>query len=423
MGSPTSGSPADASARVAARLRVPRLVIVLGVVSLLNDLSGEMITPLLPLFLVGALAAPVAVVGLVEGAADSTTALLKVWVGHRSDRIRRRKRFIVAGYGLSAIAKPIIAVSLVWPQALAARVLDRAGKGIRGAPRDAAIADATPKELLGRAFGVHRAFDTAGAIGGAVVALLLIVWLAGAAGAVSRDTFQAVFLAASVPGIVSIAILAAAFHESPPPAAPVGEARPRPLGLIASVRVLPPAARRFLVVSSLFAFGNFTLGLFVLRASEFAGGIVPTLLAYIAFNIVATALSFPAGVLADRFGRRSLVAASFALFAAASLSFAIAGSFEQAVLAFLVYGAFFAAWEASYRSYVSEICPKDLRGTALGAQGTVLGILTLPGSAAAGLLWTAYGPQAPFLVGAGVGLAALALFAALGRPAREAAST
>ena len=191
MGSSTSDLPGERGQGVARAFGVPRVVVLLGVVSLLNDLSGEMITPLIPLFLVGALAAPVAVVGLVEGAADSTTALLKVWVGHRSDALSKRKPYIVGGYGLSAAAKPLLALSTVWPLALAARVVDRAGQGIRGAPRDAAIADATPPEILGRAFGVHRAFDTAGAIGGAVLALALIALFAGAAAAITGDKSSA----------------------------------------------------------------------------------------------------------------------------------------------------------------------------------------------------------------------------------------
>jgi len=149
-----SGLPAEGKASPRTLFGVPRVVVLLGVVSFLNDLSGEMITPLLPLFLVGALLAPVAVVGFVEGSADSATALLKVWVGHRSDLLQKRKRFILFGYGAGGLAKPLLAFSVVWPQALGARLLDRIGKGVRGAPRDAAIADASPPEIVGRAFGL-----------------------------------------------------------------------------------------------------------------------------------------------------------------------------------------------------------------------------------------------------------------------------
>ena len=416
MGSSTSDLPGERGQGVARAFGVPRVVVLLGVVSLLNDLSGEMITPLIPLFLVGALAAPVAVVGLVEGAADSTTALLKVWVGHRSDALSKRKPYIVGGYGLSAAAKPLLALSTVWPLALAARVVDRAGKGIRGAPRDAAIADATPPEILGRAFGVHRAFDTAGAIGGAVLALALIALFAGAAAATYGD-FQKVFLVASIPGALSVALLVFGLREAQLHDGSRRASGSAPKGLVAAVRSLPAPVRRFLAVSGLFAFGNFTLGLFVLRVAEFAGGTAVALLSYIGFNVVATVVSFPAGVLADSRGRRPLVAAGLLLFVGAAVAFAFVSSFVEALLAFLLYGAFAGVWEASYRAYMSEICPRDLRGTALGAQGTVLAVLTLPGSAVAGVLWTAFGPQAAFLFGAAVGAGALLLFVGL-RPAK-----
>jgi MFS family permease len=394
-------------------LGVPRVVVLLGVVSLLNDLSGEMITPLLPLFLVGALAAPVAVVGLVEGAADSTTAMLKVWVGHRSDLQRRRKRYILVGYGAAAMAKPLLAVAAVWPQALAARLLDRGGKGVRGAPRDAAIADASPPETVGRSFGVHRAFDTAGAIGGTLLALAIV--LAFERG--SNVPFQTVFLAASVPAMVSVALLAGGLREASRPAAvlPGGE---RPRGFLDSLRALPRPVRAFIGVTALFTAANFTIGIFVLRLAQFAGSVAVTLAVYAAFNGMATVLSVPAGVLADRHGRRVLVRASFALFAAACVAFALANSLAAAVGAFLVYAAFFAVWEASYRAYLSEICPKGLRATALGAHGTVIGLLALPGSVAAGLLWEVVNPAAPFAVAAA--LAVLA-FVALGAVRPEAA--
>lgn len=407
MGSPTSDLQGE-PARPRMLLGVPRVVILLGAVSLLNDLAGEMVTPLLPLFLVGPLAAPVFVVGLVEGAADSAAAFVKVWVGHRSDRIARRKPFIVAGYGLSAGAKVLLALSAVWPQALAARVVDRAGKGIRGAPRDAAIADATPKEMLGRAFGVHRAFDTAGAVGGALFALALIFVLAGA-GAATLGQFQLVFLVASIPGLLSIALLVAGLKEA---RREPGAAKPPRTSLMESLRVLPAPVRRFIAVSGVFALGNFSLAIFILRVGDFTGGsLVAGLAAYIAFNLVATGASVPAGLFADARGRRPLVLLSFALFAASCIAFALVNSYATAFAAFLLYGVFFAAWEAGYRAYMSEICPKELKATALGAQGTVIGLLTLPGSAVAGLLWTVTGqPAYAFLFGAALTAVAMALF-------------
>jgi MFS family permease len=408
VGSSTSDLPADKGRTQRGLLGVPRVVILLGVVSLLNDLSGEMVTPLLPLFLIGPLAAPVVVVGLVEGLADSATALVKVWVGHRSDRMAARKPYIVGGYGLSAAAKPLLALSAVWPQALAARVLDRAGKGVRGAPRDAAIGDATPREILGKAFGVHRAFDTAGAVAGALLALALVLLLAGSAAA-TVGQFQLVFLAASIPGIVSIGILAAGLKE---PRREPGAQKPARVGLREALRLLPAPVRRFIGVSGIFALGNFSIALFILRMGNFTGGsLAAGLVAYIAFNIVATAASVPAGLLADARGRRPLVLLSFLLFAASCVAFSAANSYAAAFASFLLYGVFFAVWETGYRAYMAEICPKELKATAMGAQGTVIGLLTLPGSAMAGLLWTLTGqPAYAFLTGAALTAVAMGLF-------------
>jgi MFS family permease len=397
----TSGSPGDAAPKGRTLFGVPRVVVLLGVVSFLNDLSGEMITPLLPLFLVGALLAPVAVVGLIEGSADSATALLKVWVGHRSDLLQKRKRYILTGYGAGGLAKPLLALSVVWPQALGARLLDRIGKGVRGAPRDAAIADASPPEIVGRSFGLHRAFDTAGAIGGTLIALALVLLLERG----GSVPYRIVFLAASIPAIASVMLLAAGYRDPKPL---LGRASPDPSrpGFVAALRALPRPVRAFIGVTALFTVGNFTIGLFVLRLSGFAGSVTLTLAAYALFNLLATLLSTPAGVLADRHGRRALVRVSFALFSAAALAFALADSFLAALLAFLVYGAFFAVWESCYRAYLSEICPKELRATALGAHGTVIGLLALPGSLMAGLLWDTAGPTAPFLLAAAIGVAA-----------------
>jgi MFS family permease len=375
------------------------------VVSLLNDLAGEMTTPLLPLFLVGALAAPVAVVGLVEGAADSTTALLKVWIGHRSDLLRRRKPFILLGYGASAAARPMLALAGVWEHALGARLLDRAGKGVRGAPRDAAIADAVPREIVGRAFGLHRAFDTAGAIGGSAAALVLLLVLDPAGGAPYRQ----IFLYASIPAAASVLLLLVGFREKEAAAAskPATAVRPR---LVQALRVLPPRVRWFILISGLFALGNFTIGLFILRANQFAPSIAAVLAAYLAFNICATALSIPAGILADRRGRRLLARASFLLFAVAAVAFALANSFAAVFGAFLLYGVFTAVWESSSRAYLSELCPPENRATALGAHGTILGLLTLPGSLMAGVLWDLVSPEAAFGVGAALALAAFVAF-------------
>jgi len=218
--------------------------------------------------------------------------------------------------------------------------------------------------------------------------------------------FQTVVLSASIPAIASVVLLAGGYRDPKPVARAEGAEASR-FRFIASLRALPRPVRVFIGVTALFTVGNFTIGLFILRLSVFAGSVTLTLAAYALFNVLAALLSTPAGVLADRHGRRALVRVSFALFGAAALAFALANSYLAALGAFLIYGAFTAVWESCYRAYLSEICPKDLRATALGAHGTVIGLLALPGSLLAGLLWDAVSPAAPFLFASVIAVASL----------------
>ncbi len=382
---------------------IRRNVLVLGVTSFLTDLSSEIIYPLVPLFLTSVLGAPYAVVGLIEGVAESTASLLKVASGWLSDRRPRRRPLVIGGYSVSAVAKPLMALAFVWPMVLLLRFLDRVGKGIRTAPRDALIADATDPQDRGRAFGFHRAMDTAGAALGALLALAAVGFLG--------ERFRLIFLLAGVPAVLGVFSLFL-----------VRERRRRAPEAGAARFSLSQFGRRyklFLVAGSVFALGNSSDAFLILRARDLGMTAFTAVLAYVVFNLAYAALSMPAGTLSDRIGRRSLLIAGFLLFSLVYLGLALAGGSASVWPLFAFYGVYMAMTEGVGKAYISDLSPAQARGTALGAYQTVTGIVAFFSSMIAGLLWDMAGPRAPFLFGAAAGLtAALILLAGKGFSAR-----
>lgn len=347
-----------------------------------------MILPLLPLFLVGPLAAPVWAVGLVEGVGEATAALLRGASGWWSDRARRRVPFVVAGYGLSSVVKPAFALVGSWPAALVARFLDRAGKGLRTAPRDALIAESVEPSALGRGYGLHRALDTAGAFAGAVIAVLLFAALVGRGG--EETAFRWIFLLAGVPALAAVALLFLAVRE---PARHDAHAAAR-------LRVRDALARRelrrFLVATGLLAFANVSFAFLLLAAHEAGASIVLALGLYAAANGVYAVLAFPAGALSDRWGRRRTLVAAFLLLAAVWAGLAVARDLRVVGALILGWGVFMAAFEGQAKAYAAELAPSDLKGTVLGLQTTTLGVLALPSGALTGWLWFVGGPAWAF---------------------------
>ncbi len=374
-------------------LGVGRTVFVLGIISLLTDISSEMIYPLVPLFLTSELGAPVAIVGLIEGLAESATSVLRAGSGWLSDRLRARKLLVLMGYSLSTAGKALLAVAYVWPVVLLARTADRAGKGIRTAPRDALIADATPLSSRGRAFGFHRAADTLGAVGGPSIALALL--------AISGDRYRLVFLLALLPAILSVGVISFVRERSPERAA---DALPVPL------RELGTPFYAFIAVSALFAFGNSSDVFLVLRAQDTGLSAKQVVLAYMTFNAVYALLAMPAGIISDRIGRRTLIALGYLLFAAVYFGFGVNQSAALVWPLFAVYGLHMALMEGVSRALVTDFVPAQGRATALGIYHGVLGGMVLLASVVAGLLWDQVGPGAPFVLGGATALAALALF-------------
>jgi MFS family permease len=377
--------------------------VALGFTSFFTDVSSEMLIPVLPLFVTGTLKASAASLGLIEGVAESTASLLRIGSGWLSDRIGRRKPFLVFGYGLSSAAKVAMAAAASWPAVLALRFSDRVGKGLRNPPRDALIADSVEAPFRGRAFGLHRAMDTLGAAIGPLVAFgLLAAW---------PGDFRRVFLWSALPALLSIAVLAV-FVRAPRHAAVPGAALGRELEALGS------PFRRFLVVDGVFRLGCSSIAFVLLRAREagFTPQQVP--LVYMVYNIVYAALSLPAGMLSDRIGRRRLLLAAYGLFALVYglLAWRAAPSILLAAMALL--GLHSALLEVAQRSLVADFVGAAKRGTAFGLYHTVVGLALLPASVVAGALWDRFGARVTFTLDAALAVVAALLFALL-LPARH----
>ena len=365
----------------------------LAAVSFLTDASSEMIYPLLPLFLVGVLGASATALGAIEGAAESTAALLKLASGWWSDRVRRRKPLVVAGYLLASVARPLVGLAQTASQVLAIRLTDRVGKGIRTSPRDALIADSVSAESRGRAFGFHRAGDHAGAVAGPLVAFALLQW--------AGVSLRTLFLLAAIPAALAVIVLVAGVREVP-----------RETHATTSAPDLgQPMGRRFwlyLGVLLLFTLGNATDAFLLLRATQLgvAASLVPILWAML--HVVKSASSTPAGTLSDRLGRRPLIVAGWTLYAAVYVALALASSEWHAWALFAVYGLFFGLTEGVEKALVADLVPSGRRGAAFGWYNLSIGLGALPASLLFGMIWDRFGSTSAFLYGATLAVVAAA---------------
>ena len=367
-------------------LGVTPTVLALSIVSLLMDTSSEMLVPIMPLFITGVLGAPVSLLGVIEGLAESTASLLKIVSGRISDR-GARKPWILAGYGLAALSRPLMALAQVWPVLLVARLIDRTGKGFRGAPRDAMIAASTPKAELGRAFGVHRSMDTLGAALGPLIAFFLLPSVG----------IRGLFWVALIPAVLCVLTILAFVRES----------RAEVLARQELLRVPFPRDPRligFLLAVGVFAIGNSSDAFLFLRARDLGVDVKAIPLVYVAFNLVYALMSLPAGILADRYGRDKLAKVGLIVFALVYAGFGAASSTWHVWALFMAYGVFMAFTEGVWKAYLGELAPTNARGTVFGAFNALLGVTALPASLIAGLLWDHSGHSAPFFFGAGMGL-------------------
>lgn len=370
------------------RTPLPRTVRALALVSFLTDLSSEIIYPLLPLFLTTTLGVSARMVGVIEGAAESTASLLKLASGWWSDRLGRRKGLVVLGYSLASLARPLVAFAQSGGQVLAIRVTDRVGKGIRGAPRDALIADAVAPADRGRAFGLHRAADHAGAVAGPLVAFALLQW--------AGIGLRTLFLLAAIPGALAVVALLVGVRERP--AAPVVPVAPAP-------RVGDPAAltRRFwayLAVLLVFTLGNSTDAFLLLRASQLGVETAALPLLWAMLHVVKSATSTPAGALSDRVGRTPLIVTGWLLYAGVYLALAHASASWHAWALFAAYGIFFGLTEGVEKALVADLVPQARRGLGFGWYNLAIGLGALPASVMFGTIWDRAGSAAAFTFGA-----------------------
>lgn len=371
--------------------KIPRSVWALGFVSMFMDISSEMIHALLPLYMVTVLGTSVVAVGVIEGIAEATASITKVFSGALSDRLGKRKLLTVLGYGLGALTKPVFPMASGLEWLTAARFVDRVGKGIRGAPRDALVADVTPPELRGAAFGLRQALDTVGAFLGPLLAIVLM-WL-------TASHFQTVFWVAVIPAFVAVYILIAFVREPETPAT----TRPvrAPLALHELVR-LGPAYWRLIGLATVFTLARFSEAFLLLRAQDMglASMWAPAVLVLMALAYSVSA--YPAGVLSDRMGRRGVLMAGLGLLIAADLLLALLPGWAGLALGVAAWGLHLGFTQGIFAAMIADSAPANLRGTAFGLFNLLTGVALLAASVVAGLLWDGAGFQATFLVGAGL---------------------
>ena len=364
---------------------------VLSLVSLLQDTASELLYPILPLFLTTTLVAPVAVVAVMEGIADGLAAITKLVSGSLADRWRRRP-LVGAGYGAAAAAKVLIALSTTWPLVLVARAIDRVGKGVRGAPRDALMAEEVPDEQLGRAFGFHRSMDTAGAIIGPLLGLALFELF--------HHHYRPVFLIAVVPAVLSAG--AVMFVHERPRSAPTPEGWQTPPTNSAR---LPRGYWLPFTILTLFAFLNFSDALLILRAKHLGLGVPAVIAAYALYNVTYSLASFPAGVLADRHAKPKIIATGFAIFGLAYTALGVATSAMWVWPIFAFYGTYTALTDGVAKAWIIETVPTTVRGRGLGLQGGAAGVGAIVAGAWSGLFWNGTG-RGPLVI---AGMAAIVL--------------
>ncbi len=384
-----------------------RTILLLGLTSLLTDVASEMVYPLLPLFLVSSLGASPAVLGFIEGVAESLASLMKLCAGYFSDRMKRRRPFAIFGYGCSALGKLILYAATGWTAVLAGRIVDRFGKGVRVAPRDALIAEAADAGRRGAAFGLHRALDTLGATIGVGCAYLLLAHF--------KQGLRPIFLASLVPAALGVGILFFVKEKTQGPA--VLRAKP-----VFGWRALDTRLRLFLIGTFLFTLGNSSNQFLLLRAKGYGFDFSRVLLLYLFYNVVYGLCSYPAAWLSDRIGRRRLLVTGYLVYGLVYVGFARADSAGWFWWLFGLYGVYMGCTEGVEKALIADISPQESRATMLGTHAMLVGIGLLPASFLAGLLWNYFGPAAPFYCGGFFGLAASVWFwlALSGTPAKAA---
>lgn len=375
-------------------MRLKKNVFILGLVSFFTDFSTEMIYPLLPVFLSVTLGVDKAFIGLIEGVAETTASILKVFSGWFSDRIKKRKLLVGIGYSLSTIAKPLFALAQRGSHVLVIRFSDRVGKGIRTAPRDALIADSTPSEKMGMAFGFHRAMDTLGAVFGPLTAFLLLPLF--------NDNYRSIFLISFFPAVVAILLIIFFLKEIKP------EKKTSTIPAL-SLKSLPAEFKIFLLIMIIFTLGNSSDAFLLLRAQNLGVSMRLIPILWLLFNLVYSIISIPGGMLSDRIGRKRTILIGFIIYTGVYFGFAFAHLTLHIWTLFAIYGIYYGLCEGVMRAYVADLVPSPLRATAFGIYHTAVGLTAFPASLVMGILWQVFSAQIAFSFGAILSLASAIL--------------
>jgi MFS family permease len=389
--------------------QLPRNVWAVGLTSFFMDISSEMVLNIVPLFLSNVLGVQTSIIGLIDGVAEATASILKLFSGWLSDKVGGRKWLAVAGYALSAVSKPFFYIASSWELIGGVRWADRAGKGIRTAPRDALVADSVTKETRGLAFGFNRAMDKGGAVLGILIAALL-VWMTQANNLdLSKHTFQIIVLISLVPAFLAVLSLAIGAKD-----VPVTGQREAPR---ISLRRMGKPFNIFLIIVSIFTLGNSADSFLVLRAQNLGVTVVGILIMLAVFNLVITLVATPAGSLSDRVGRRKLIIGGWLIYAIIYLGFALSQHAWQVWVLYVTYGLYYGLAFGTTTAMVADLVPENMRGTAYGTYNAVVGLLAFPASFIAGMLWqgiggwSGFGPSAPFFFGGSLALIAALMMA------------
>ena len=392
---------------------LPRNVIAIGLVSLLNDASSEIVYPLLPVFLATTLGASAIAIGMIEGLAESMSSLLKLFAGYLSDRLGKRKSLVVAGYSLASVVRPMLAFAQTWQQVLGIRIADRVGKGFRTAPRDAMIADTVQVEQRGIAFGFHRAMDHCGAVIGPILGYLLVVIFVANAASPTKPEFSRIFLVASIPALMAV-LVAVFFMKESPVHRDKGAEIPK-----LSLRGFDSNFKRFLLVLALFTLSNSSDSFLILRAMDAGISVALVPLLWAAHHVTKVLSSLFGGDLSDRLGRKRLIVSGWVLYAAVYAGFAFATQSISLWILFLIYGIYFGLVEGAEKALVADLVRPEQRGTAYGLYNLAFGVTVFPASLLMGMIWDWKGPATAFLVSAFMGATAAVLLLLFVRPHPE----
>lgn len=371
-----------------------RNVFFLGLVSFFSDISAEMVYPIIPLYLTSAFGATPALIGIIEGVAESLASLLKVFSGYITDKYKHKKPIAFLGYAAGLLYKAALIAASSWAGVLAARVVDRIGKGIRTAPRDVMVCESADSERMGAAFGIHKAMDMAGSAIGILIAYLLLSSAGG------TFNYKNLFLISMIPAFLSLSVFP--FIKEKRECRVANECRP----FWKDVKKLDAQLKLYLLVAFLFTLGNSSNAFLLLRAKSVGFQDTSVILLYFIYNVTASLLAIPLGKRSDRVGRKSLLVSGYIVFAFVYLGFAFAGDRVWMTVLFVLYGVYTAMIAGVERAFIAEISPTNLRGTMLGLHSTIVGVALFPASAIAGVLWTSFGARVPFVFGACLSLAA-----------------